>query len=375
VRQEYAKVAEPSSQPGIGAFLIGLSEATPMDRGRLRTTLAGFLLAAAVLAGLAWVVGLGDVVATLRGADRRGIAVVAALIAGWVACWGLGMRAALGSYDAGVSRATGVLLSAGAGFANNITPFGNAGGEPLTTLLVTDRTAVSYERGLAAMAAVDAVNIVSAVVFAAGGLAWLAVGGRLDGQLAGAAGVMLVAAVLVAVAGRTIWRRRRRVTGRLTGATAGVFAWLSTVVPRLSTPGRAALARRVEGFVDDLERIAADRRTLVAVGGYSLAGWLCQLLAFWAAFGAIGEPIPVTAALVAVPLGSVALALPLPGGAGGIESALVGVLVGTPLASISPPVAVAGVVLFRGVAYWLPTTLGGLVFAESAVHWYRQSRR
>ncbi len=311
MRQEYAKVAEPSSQPGIGAFLIGLSEATPMDRGRLRTTLAGFLLAAAVLAGLAWVVGLGDVVATLRGADRRGIAVVAALIAGWVACWGLGMRAALGSYGAGVSRATGVLLSAGAGFANNVTPFGNAGGEPLTTLLVTDRTAVSYERGLAAMAAVDAVNIVSAV-------------------------------------GRTIWRRRRRVTGRLTGATAGVFAWLSTVVPRLSTPGRAALARRVEGFVDDLERIAADRRTLVAVGGYSLGGWLCQLLAFWAAFGAIGEPIPVTAALVAVPLGSVALALPLPGGAGGIESALVGVLVGTPLASISPPVAVAGVVLFRG---------------------------
>ncbi|MFB6293927.1 MAG: YbhN family protein [Halonotius sp.] len=346
-----------------------------MDRGRLRTTLAGFLLAAAVLAGLAWVVGLGDVIATLREADRRGIAVVAALIAGWVACWGLGMRAALGSYDAGVSRATGVLLSAGAGFANNITPFGNAGGEPLTTLLVTDRTAVSYERGLAAMAAVDAVNIVSAVVFAVIGLAWLAVGGRLDGQLAGAAGVMLVAATAVAGGGRLLWQRRRRVTGRLTGVTAGVFAWLSAVVPRLSAPGRAALARRVEGFVDDLEEIAADRRTLVAVGGYSLAGWLCQLLAFWAAFGAIGEPIPVTAALVAVPLASAALALPLPGGAGGIESALVGVLVGTPLASISPPVAVAGVVLFRGVAYWLPTTLGGLVFAESAVHWYRQSRR
>jgi len=167
----------------------------------------------------------------------------------------------------------------------------------------------------------------------------------------------------------------RRVAGRLTDVTARVFAWLSTIVPRLSTPGRAALARRVEGFVDDLERIAADRRTLVAVGGYSLAGWLCQLLAFWAAFGAIGEPIPVTAVLVAVPLASAALALPLPGGAGGIESALVGVLVGTPLASISPPVAVAGVVLFRGVAYWLPTTLGGLVFAESAVGWYRQSRR
>jgi len=346
-----------------------------MDRGRLRTTLAGFLLAAAVLAGLAWVVGLSDVVATLREADRRGIAVVTALIAGWVACWGLGIRAALGSYDAGVSRATGVLLSAGAGFANNITPFGNAGGEPLTTLLVTDRTAVSYERGLAAMATVDAVNIVSAVVFAAVGLAWLAVGGRLDDQLAGAAGVTLVAAIVVAGGGRLLWQRRRRVAGRLTDVTARVFAWLSTIVPRLSTPGRAALARRVEGFVDDLERIAADRRTLVAVGGYSLAGWLCQLLAFWAAFGAIGEPIPVTAVLVAVPLASAALALPLPGGAGGIESALVGVLVGTPLASISPPVAVAGVVLFRGVAYWLPTTLGGLVFAESAVGWYRQSRR
>ena len=346
-----------------------------MARDRLRTTLAGFLLAAAVIAVLAWLVGVDDVVRTLRTADRAGVAAVGALIFGWVACWGFGMRAALRSYDAAVSPWTGLLLSAGAGFANNVTPFGNAGGEPLTTLLVAERTSVRYERGLAAMAAVDAINIVSSVSFAAVGLAWLAAAGSLDGRLVPTAAVVAGAVVVGSGGAVGLWRRRRRVTARLTDGLTRLVGWLARFVPRLSQPDRAGLARRVEGFVDDLEHIAADRRTLVAVGGYSLAGWLCQLVAFWVAFGAIGAPIPLSAAFVAVPVASVALALPLPGGAGGIESALVGVLVGTPLTTVAPSTAVAGVVLFRGFAYWLPTTLGGLVFAEAAVAWYRQSRR
>ncbi|ERH08219.1 MAG: hypothetical protein J07HN4v3_00585 [Halonotius sp. J07HN4] len=342
-----------------------------MNRGRLRTTLAGFLLAAAVLAGLAWVVGLGDVVAILREADRRGIVAVAALIAGWVACWGLGMRAALESYDASVSRMTGLLLSAGAGFANNVTPFGNAGGEPLTTLLVAERTSVRYERGLAAMAAVDAINIVSAVSVASIGLVWLAVAGSLDGELATAAAVVASAVIVGGGGAVGLWRYRQRVTAWLADGLTRLTNWLAGVIPRFSPPDRAEVARRVEDFVADLERIAADRRTLVVVVGYSLAGWLCQLVALWMAFTAIGASIPLTATFVAVPVASVALALPLPGGAGGIESALVGVLVATPLATVTPDTAVAGVVLFRGFAYWLPTTLGGLVFGESAVNWLR----
>ena len=346
-----------------------------MGSDRLRTTLAGFLVAAAIIAVLAWLVGIGDVVRSLRQADRAGVATVAALIAGWVACWGLGMRAALRSYGASISVSTGVLLSAGAGFANNVTPFGNAGGEPLTTLLVAERTSVAYERGLAAMAAVDAVNIVSSVCFALLGVGWLAVDGGLGGRLTAVAGLIVLTAVVAAAAGRSLWRHRRGVTAWLTGGLARGLAWIEPRVPRLSVPSQAALARRVAGFGADLEQIAADRHTLLVVGGYSLAGWLCQLLALWAAFGAIGEPIPVTAALLAVPLGSLALALPLPGGAGGIEGALVAILVGTSLASVSPAVAVAGVVLFRGFAYWLPTTLGGMVFAESAIHRLSESRR
>ena len=346
-----------------------------MDGERLRTTLLGLFAAAAVVAGLAWLVGIDSVVRTLRAADRTGVATVGALIFGWVACWGLGMRAALGSYGAQVSPWTGLLLSAGAGFANNVTPFGNAGGEPLTTLLVAERTSVSYERGLAAMAAVDTINIVSSVSFAVVGLAWLAAAGSLDGEVATAAAVVAGAVVVGGGGAVGLWRRRRRVTARLTGGLMGLLGWLARLVPRLSPPDRAGLARRVEGFVDDLEHIAADRRTLVAVLGYSLAGWLCQLVALQAAFRAIGAPIPLTAAFVAVPVASVALALPLPGGAGGIESALIGVLVATPLATVTPETAVAGVVLFRGFAYWLPTTLGGLVFGESAVHRLRGSRR
>ena len=85
-----------------------------MARDRLRTTLAGFLLAAAVIVVLAWLVGIDDVVGSLQQADRSGVATVAALIVGLVACWGLGMRAVLRSYDAVAGSIGGQLIVAAA---------------------------------------------------------------------------------------------------------------------------------------------------------------------------------------------------------------------------------------------------------------------
>ena len=54
---------------------------------------------------------------------------------------------------------------------------------------------------------------------------------------------------------------------------------------------------------------------------------------------------------------------PLPGGAGGIESVLVFLLVAAPLANVDQSVALAGVVVFRGAVYWVPVVVGGTVTA------------
>jgi len=338
-----------------------------MDTEQLRTTALGFLLAGVVLAVLGWLVGVDEVVTILQRADTGGVVGVGLLIGGWVAAWGLGIRTVLVALDAPTSAWTGVLLSAGAGFANNITPFGHAGGEPLTGLLIVERTAASYERGLAAMATVDTVNVVPSVGFGLLGLGWIAIDGSLGDQLFIAVVVAVVATVVGSMVGMVGWRRRNSLATRLATGLDVVFQPIGKVIPQLTPPSRAAMVARVEGFVADIETVANQPRTLAVVVGYSALGWLCQIAALWVAFGAIGAPISLAAAFVAVPIGSVAAALPLPGGAGGIESVLVGLLVATPLTSLAPASVVAGVVLFRGFAFWLPTATGGVVFAASTV--------
>lgn len=345
-----------------------------MDTEQLRTTVLGFLLAIVVLGLLGWLVGIDDVVSILQQATTEGIVLVAALVCGWVAAWGLGIRAVLTALETPTSPLTGVLLSAGAGFANNVTPFGHAGGEPLTGLLIVDRTSANYERGIAAMATVDTVNVVPAVVFGLLGIGLIAIEGTVGSQLTVAAVGGVLATVVCSMLGVVGWRRRRRLTTRLAVWLEIVFRPIGKLLPRLTPPTRTAMVTRVEGFVSDIEQVAESRRTLLFVFGYSTVGWLFQIAALWAAFVAIGSPIAFTAALVAVPLGSVAAALPLPGGAGGIESLLVGLLVGTPLSTLSPPVAAAGVVLFRGFVFWVPTGVGGIVFAESAVRRRQRDR-
>ena len=343
-----------------------------MDTQQLRTTAIGFLLAAVVVGLLGWVVGVEEVIQILRRADTGGVVLVGLLICGWVAAWGFGIRAVLGAVETPTTSWTGVLLSAGAGFANNITPFGHAGGEPLTGLLIVERTTATYERGLAAMASVDTVNVIPSVGFGLLGIGWIALDGPLGEQLQLAAVAAVVATVFGSVVGVAGWRRRNGLATRLAAGLDAVFRPIAGVIPSLTPPSRATMTTRIEGFVADLELIAGSRRTLAVVVGYSSLGWLCQIAALWVAFGAIGSPIPFSAALVAVPIGSVAAALPLPGGAGGIESLLVALLVGTPLTTLAPASAVAGVVLFRGFAFWLPTATGGIVFALSAV---RRRRR
>ncbi|ATW87781.1 hypothetical protein halTADL_0986 [Halohasta litchfieldiae] len=343
-----------------------------MDSRQLRTTALGFLLAGVVLAVLGWLVGVDEVVAILRQADNRGVGLVGLLICGWVAAWGFGIRDVLRALDTPTSSVTGILLSAGAGFANNVTPFGHAGGEPLTGLLIVDRTSAPYERGIAAMATVDTVNVFPSVGFGLVGLGWIAVDSSLSHQLTIVAVAAVVATVVGSLLGVAGWRRRSGLAARLAAGLSHIARPIGSVMPRLTPPSRAKLTARIEGFVADLELIAGSRRTLTVVFGYSAVGWLCQIAALWAAFEAIGAPISFAAALVVVPIGSVAAALPLPGGAGGIEGLLVGLLVATPLSTLPAASVVAGVVLFRGVAFWLPTATGGIVFAESAVRQRRQ---
>jgi uncharacterized protein (TIRG00374 family) len=331
--------------------------------GDLRATVAAFAGAGVVLAVVLAVVGVGDVLAAVGRARPVVVLAVVGVALGWLLCWGLALRTVLGVLGTRLSVGRSFLVFSAATFANNVTPFGQAGGEPFSALLVSRVADSEYETGLAAVASVDALHFLPSVGLALVGLGYygttVAFGDRLAVAAVGVGGF----AAAVAVGGSLGWRYREAVERAVVGATAPLFELLGRLAPGRAAPARAAVADRVGGFFETVERIAGDRRALVTALALSALGWVGLAGSLWLSLFALGHPVALAAPLVAIPLGSMASVTPLPGGLGGIEAVLVALLV--PTTGLAPATVGAAVLVHRGATYWLPVVVGGA--AASAV--------
>jgi hypothetical protein len=243
-------------------------------------------------------------------------------------------------------------------FSNNVTPFGQAGGEPVTALLINRSTDTEYETGLAAIASVDTLNFVPSITIALVGAGYYATEVTLGRRLEVAIGAVGALAVVVPSLAYVGWKRRYEIERRVVDGLVPVIQAVARVVPRVSVPTAEGLEGRITGFFRAIERVTANPRGLALALGLSSLGWGFQMVALWIAFVAIGEPIALSIALFVVPIGAIAGVTPLPGGAGGIEWTLA-VLIAAASPAVGFNVATAGVVLFRGFVYWIPVVLGG----------------
>ena len=338
-----------------------------MDRGRLVATALGFLAAFSVVGLLLVVVGVDAFVAEVSRADERLLLLALLATLGWLAAWGVGLRTVLEVLGIDLSVGRSFLLVNAAMFANNVTPFGQAGGEPITALLISQVTGTAYERALAAIASLDTLNFLPSTSFALLGAGYYATRVSLPRSLRITTVAIAVLAVAVPAAGYLLWRHqaaaRSLAVRTLTPAARGVAA----VVPGVGRVTRQAVAARVERFAAAIGRVATSRRGLGIALAASAVGWGCQMVAFWLAFQAVGASVPVHVLLFVVPVSAVASVAPLPGGAGGIEAVLVGLLATLPGVGLALETILAAVIIFRGAVYWTPVVIGGAVVSISGV--------
>ena len=336
-----------------------------MVRATLRATVVGFAAAAAVFAVLFTLVGVDDLVATLRAAETGAVALVVVATLAWLLAWAVSLYTVLGMLGVDLSYPSSFLLFSGATFANNVTPFGQAGGEPITAFLISRVTDAEYERGLAAIASVDTLNFVPSITIALLGAGYFATEVALGANrsvlvaVGGVVGLAVVVPSLVYLG----WRRCYGLEARLVDGLTPVIRVLARRLPRVPVPTPEGIEDRIDGFFRAIERVAANPRQLAVALAASTVGWLCQTLALRVAFEAIGVSVPLSVVFVVVPIGAIAGVTPLPGGAGGIETVLVLLLLAAPLPQVTEPVAVAAVVIFRGAVYWIPVLVGGTVVA------------
>jgi uncharacterized membrane protein YbhN (UPF0104 family) len=100
---------------------------------------------------------------------------------------------------------------------------------------------------------------------------------------------------------------------------------------------------------------SADRRVLAGSFGY----WFFDNAVLWATFHAFGISPPITVILMGYLIGQLGGLLPVPGGIGGIDLGLIGVLIayGTDAAGTA-----AAVFAYHVILFWLPLVTGGVAF-------------
>ncbi len=328
-----------------------------MDERNRRAFLIGIAGTIAAFAILFFLVGIRNVLDSLLSATPSLVVVTFALALGWLAAWSLMLRTVLASLDIGISVGKSFLVYAGAVFANNVTPFGQAGGEPIAALLISKTADARYETSLVGIATVDVINVIPSISLILVGVGYYATTAAIGGRLETAVGsaVVLIAGIVLVMA--LVWRYHRTIVERLP----------AIVAPRLGRLGlerfdsetlEEDIADRLGRFFENIERVATDRWRLVAVIGLSLCGWLFQTAALTVAFAAIGYDVPAYVLLFVIPLANLAGAAPLPGGLGSIEAAFVTLLV--PTTGVPASAITAAVLIFRGAIYWMPVLIGGL---------------
>ena len=87
----------------------------------------------------------------------------------------------------------------------------------------------------------------------------------------------------------------------------------------------------------------------------ALAGWAFDIATLWAAFRAFGGAPPVAVLVMGYFVGTLANALPVPGGVGGVEGGLIGAFVAF---GVPGSLAVLAVLAYRTISYWLPAVPG-----------------
>jgi len=93
----------------------------------------------------------------------------------------------------------------------------------------------------------------------------------------------------------------------------------------------------------------------------ALAFWGFNVAVLWAAFRAFGEAPSGAVIVMAYFVGMLGNLLPLPGGVGGVDGGMIGVLIAF---GVDSGLAVVAVLTYRAFAFWLPTIPGALAFFQ-----------
>jgi uncharacterized protein (TIRG00374 family) len=327
------------------------SEATePLDRESLLKALFGFLVAGVVIYYFGTRIGWGEIFAIIRGADYRWVAVACASTTLSLVIWSKAWDVLLSVVDVDIPFPKLSVTYIAATFADYMTPFGRAGGGPFVAYVLSRDERASFEDSLASIVTSDALNLVPFFTFAAVGFLALVFTGEFPSgarTLLWGLGALFVVLPLLAY---LFWTRRE--------AVERLADWvISPVARRTDRIDPHGIRDRVDEFYGLVDRMAVDRRAIAKTLGFAFVGWIFFALPLYFAALTLGVHLSPLVVLFVVPASTVAGFVPTPGGLGGVEAAIVGLVVA--LTALGPETAAALALVYRVASFVYVLVLGG----------------
>ncbi len=154
---------------------------------------------------------------------------------------------------------------------------------------------------------------------------------------------------------------------RIEGMTSGRF---SKIARRIAT-APATLAQGTRTAIDFVRHPGSGA---LALGG-AIGFWGANIGILWAAFHALDVSVPLGVVIQGFFLGMVANLIPLaPGGVGAVDAGMIGAFV---IFGIDKDAVIPAVLIYRGIAFWLPIPPGIVAFFQlrKTVHrWEAEGR-
>ncbi len=328
----------------------------------------GVWVVGAVLAGALFVdaFGLGRFRSAVLAADVGTVAVVVgvALLVLVLRGVALGVLLDVLGYSVPTHRIVSVYAVTTA--ISTVVPGGQAGGAPVNGHVVARAADADYEDGVAAVVVASLLSNLAVVAFGLCGAVYH-VATAPGGTGVGAIALGLIGAVAVGTAG--LWRARGRVYSRIV-AVAVRLARIAGRLPRVPSPDPEAVRCRSGDLVDAVGRLREGTpRQVGIVGGLFAVAHVLTVLALGLSLTAVDLTVPAGVLLAVIPVAVVGAAVPVPGGVGGVDVALVGLLsAGT---AATAPVAGAAVAVYRTASSGPALLIGGpLILAMTVLGWF-----
>jgi hypothetical protein len=325
-------------------------ETDPLDRGSALKALAGFAVAGVVLYYFGSVIGWNEILGTLRGADYKWVAVACASSTLALVIWSRAWDTLLSVVDVDIPFPSIAVTYVAATFADYITPFGRAGGGPFVAYVLSRNDRASFQDSLASIVTSDTLNLVPFFTFAAVGFVALVLTGEFPENARTLIWGLGALFVVIPVLAYLFWTRRETVGGL-------VDTLVSPLARRTDRVDADEIRGRVDEFYGLVDQMAVDRRAVGETLAYAFVGWVFFALPLYFAALTLGVSLSPLVVLFVVPASTVAGFVPTPGGLGGVEAAIVGLIIG--LTSVGPEMAAGLALVYRVASFVYVLLLGG----------------